>query len=795
MEGLTLVNDVRDRLLQSELNLCHENALTTLEWDSVLQLASNQADTIMGHEAVRCLSWAENSEALHQQQLLLQEVLQWIAWQPLTLRGAGPIGELAEQAHKGHVLTPNELWIVADTLLRAHEVVTTIPSEQCPIWSQRVTHWIVPRELATVIREILTPEGEVRDDASPTLRDIRRKRRAILGEIDTTLQQLLHSPSWASYLQEPVVTVRFGRRVVPVKYMFRNTVPGIVHDQSASGQTVFVEPLSIVERQNAVVSLDHDEREEIERILQELSQRVGSFDGDLAHLQRELTDLDRTLALARYGTAHESVIPHVGGDSLRLIDARHPLLDNPVPLSLRLDAEKRILVITGPNTGGKTVAMKTAGLMVACAMSGMMVPAREGTIMPFITGILADIGDEQSLEQNLSTFSSHVRRLVPMVQWAGRDTLCLIDELGAGTDPEEGAALAESILERLNQQQAYVMATTHYNRLKLLGFHDPVVVNAHVAFDTETLEPTYHLVMGQPGSSHAFSIAERLGMPKEIVDRGRELMTAESLALTEAIAAVNQLDQDLRERQQQFEMERRQWELAKAQKDLEQTKLQDRLEQDRRRLRETWTKALEQTKAEIDRLMEEVRRTEGQERARAIEQLRSAWREQGTLPEALKTVPTAGGPRPTSVGDWVKIRGFSDLGHILEIEGPMALIEVGSLRIRLALNELERAAKPKSSVPRRATAKPVGSPGGHIEVDVRGMSAEDAWEVVDRFLDNAVLSGWPMIRIIHGKGTGTLRRVLGERLRQDSRVVSLRLGAQGEGGDGVTVAWLDEEPS
>ncbi len=761
----------------------------------MLDLASSQADTVMGHEAVKRLSWAENSEVLHQQQILLQEVLQWIARQPLTLTGAGPIGTVAEQAHKGHVLTPEELWMAADTLLRAQEVVTTIPSAQCPVWSERVTDWMVPSELATVIREILTPEGEVRDDASPTLRDIRRKRRATLGEIDTTLHHLLRSPSWAPYLQEPVVTVRFGRRVVPIKYMFRNTVSGIVHDQSASGQTVFVEPLSIVERQNAVVTLERDEQEEVERILQDLSQRVGSFNSDLAYLQRELTDLDRVLALARYGTAQGSVIPHVGGENLILVDSRHPLLDNPVPISLRLEAEKRILVITGPNTGGKTVALKTAGLMVACAMSGMMVPAREGTRIPFVTRILADIGDEQSLEQNLSTFSSHVRRLVPMVEWADARTLCLIDELGVGTDPEEGAALAESILERLIQRQAYVMATTHYNRLKLLGFHDPVVVNAHVSFDSETLVPTYHVVMGQPGSSHAFSIAERLGMPRAIVERGRELMAAESLALTDAIAAVNQLDQDLRESRRQFEMDRRQWELVKAQKDLEQSKLQDRLEQDRRRLRQTWTTALEQTKVEIDRLMGEVRRTEGQERARAIEQLRSTWREQGTLPEPLKTVPKATGPRPTAVDDWVKIRGFSDLGHILEIEGPTALIEVGSLRIRLPLNELERVPQPKPTVPRRPTAKPIGSPGGHIEVDVRGMSADDAWEVVDRFLDNAVLSGWPMIRIIHGKGTGTLRRVLGERLRQDSRVVSLRLGAQGEGGDGVTVVWLDDEPS
>ncbi|MCL4351055.1 MAG: endonuclease MutS2, partial [Firmicutes bacterium] len=386
---------------QSDLNLCHKNALTALEWDSVLYLASSQADTVMGHEAVKQLAWAENPEVLHQQQILLQEVLQWIAWQPLTLRGAGPVGTVAEQARKGHVLTPDELWMVADTLLRAYEVVTTIPEPQCPVWRERVTHWVVPRELATVIRAILTPEGEVRDDASPALRDIRRKRRATLGEIDTTLHQLLRSPRWAPYLQEPVVTVRFGRRVVPVKYMFRNSVSGIVHDQSASGQTVFVEPLSIVERQNAVVSLERDEQEEIERILQDLSQRVGSFNNDLAFLQQELTDLDRVLALARYGTAHEGVIPHVGGENLILVDSRHPLLDNPVPLSLRLDAEKRILVITGPNTGGKTVALKTAGLMVAFALSGMMVPAREGTRIPFITGILADIGDEQSLEQNL----------------------------------------------------------------------------------------------------------------------------------------------------------------------------------------------------------------------------------------------------------------------------------------------------------------------------------------------------------------------------------------------------------
>lgn len=775
-------------------NPVNQETLATLQWDLVLAKASALADTPMGHDAIKHMPWITDPKILHYEQRLLEEMLQWTARQPLTLRGVGPVGPIADRAHKGHMLSAEDLLVVSSTVNRASEVMETVPSQYCGTWQERISRWVVPLELVPAIESVLTPEGDVKDDASPVLRQLRRKRRLVLAEIDATLQQLLHAPNWAPYLQEAVVTVRFGRRVVPVKYMFRNAVPGIVHDQSASGQSVFVEPLIIVERQNSVVTLEHEEQEEVERILRELSGRVGQYHEDLTYLHGEMERLDKVLGVTRYGTATNSVIPTVDGDQLILVGARHPLLSNPVPLGLQLGEDRRILVITGPNTGGKTVALKTAGLMVALAMSGMMVLAQEGTRIPFITTLFADIGDEQSLEQNLSTFASHIRRLVPMVSSADEATLCLIDELGAGTDPEEGSALAESILETLSQHRALVMATTHYNRLKLLGFRDRGVVNAHVAFNTETLQPTYHLVMGQPGSSHALKIAERLGMPEMIVQRARGLMSEEGLALSEAIASVNQLDADLRQTQKALSQERRQWDLERKQWQEEQGKILERLDQDRKRLRDIWGRELEGIKAEMDRLMADVRRAEGQERARAIENLRSTWRQRGDMPQPLRAKMKSAGPTPTATGDWVRIQGFSDLGHILQIEGPTALIEVGSLRIRLPLAELEKATQPPVLKPRRVPKAPQPA-AQHLEIDVRGQSGEEAWDVVDRFLDNAVLAGWPRIRVIHGKGTGTLRRILGERLKQDPRVVSTRLGAAGEGGDGVTIAWLEEEPT
>lgn len=770
--------------------------LVALEWPEVLELASRFADTAMGPDAIRHLTWIGNRDTLMYEQTLLAEILAWSADYPISLVGAGPIGPMARDAAKGQVLRGDEFVVIATTLKKASELARNLPGELCPAWAERVSRWTIALPLITMIDKTFTADGEVKDDASPRLRELRRQRRVALGEIDRVLQELLRSEKWAPYLQDTVVTVRFGRRVVPIKHAFRNSVSGIVHDQSASGQTVFVEPLRIVERQNLVVTLEREERDEIERILAALSQEVGHHDADLIWIHDEITRLDRVLAIARYGVSTKAVIPIVEtAQVLRLFKARHPLLAHSVPLSLELGADRRILIVTGPNTGGKTVTLKTVGLMVTMGMAGMMIPAGEGSTIPYTTRVFVDIGDEQSLEQNLSTFSSHVRRLLPMLDQTDSRTLCLIDELGAGTDPEEGAALAEAILERLSSRHTLVIATTHYSRLKLLGFERPEIVNAHVAFDLSTLEPTYQLVVGQPGSSHALNIAVRLGLDKTLAEHARSLMRVEGLALNEALSTVNGLEAELRLAREALDQERVQWEQERRQWHIEVARFEQQQQRERTGVRDFWQRELALMKTEMDRLMQEVRQQEGVERARAIENLRQHWRQQGDLPKPLKMKKSAvPSTKPSDVGDWVRIQGFTDLGQVVQVEGSMALIEVGSLRIRLALDELEAADAKPVEKPRRVRSTAESRRDGSIEVDVRGMNAEDAWETVDRFVDSAVLTGWPQVRIIHGKGTGVLRRVIGERLLQDPRVVSHRLGQAGEGGDGVTVAWLEEEP-
>ncbi len=769
--------------------------LLALEWPAVLSQVSRFADTTMGQDAVRQLSWIGNGDLLIYEQTLIREMLEWTARHSVSLVGAGPIGPLALRAAKGQRLLPEELVRLATTLKKSQEVTINLPVEICSAWAERISRWTIPGLLITMIDNTFTPDGEVKDDASPVLRDLRRKRRATLSEIDTALQGLLRSDKWAPYLQDAVVTMRFGRRVVPIKLAFRNAVSGIVHDQSASGQTVFVEPLSIVERQNLVVTLEREEQDEIDRILNVLSHEVGKEVADLTWLHDELTRFDRTLAVSRYGVATTSIIPDVKDvPLLRLIKVRHPLLANPVPFTLELGSARRILIVSGPNTGGKTVTLKTVGLLVAMAMAGMMIPGAEGTTIPFTTRLFVDIGDEQSLEQSLSTFSSHVRRLLPMLEQADSRTLCLIDELGAGTDPEEGAALAEAILERLSIQGAFVVSTTHYSRLRLLGLEKPEIINAHVAFDLGTLEPTYHLIVGHPGSSQALNIAQRLGLEKSLADRARTLMRVEGVALNDAIETVNRLDGELRSAREDLERERVQWDEDRRRWQQEMERFEQQQQRDRAGIREKWQRELQILKTEMDRLMEEVRRQEGVERARAIENLRQHWRQEGDLPKALKTRRGAIAPKINGVGDWVRIQGFPDLGQVVQVEGSMALIEVGSLRIRLPLEELEAAGVKPVEKPRKVRLNAESHRDGSIEIDVRGKTAEDAWDVVDRFIDSAVLTGWPQVRVIHGKGTGVLRRVIGERLRRDPRAVSYRLGQSGEGGDGVTVVWLEEEP-
>ncbi|MCY0907818.1 MAG: endonuclease MutS2 [Sulfobacillus thermotolerans] len=783
-----------DTIADSRLRI----SLDLVQFPAVLQQVAAWTDTPMGHERIVNAGYLSEA-ALRQRHDALQEVMRLVRdaeTLEISLKGAIPLKDLVRRAQKGGMLNPEELLGIGVTLKVAEAVSTWTNDQDMPLLAQRIARLPSLGYVAQAIFRILDEHGQVKDHASPVLQKIRREIRQSEAEIDRLLDGIIHSGHWAEFLQDPVVTLRFGRRVVPVKAMFRNQVPGIVHDRSSSGQTVFVEPMPVVQKQNQLTELRNQEDEEIRHLLAELSRTVGSVADDCVVTEQTLAWLDELLGIVRYGQHTGAVLPIIGGEDLQIIEGRHPLIEDPVPLDLSLAKSRHILIITGPNTGGKTVALRTTGLIVSLALAGMMVPCRAGTTIPLFDRIWVDIGDEQSIEQNLSTFSSHMARLIPMMEFADDKTLCLIDELGAGTDPDEGSALAEAMIHRLRAHHVYAVVTTHYSRLKLLGFRLPDVENAQVAFNRETLTPTYHLIMGQPGSSHALYIAQRLGMPAEVIDQARALMDEEGTTLADVIEEANHLQMELRAAKQQV---REQADALAAQTlalEQERRKWLDTREKEMRRIRDQWRHELDQLHDQMTEAILEVRHQQGPDQARAVEALRDTWRRRGILPQELET--TKASPEGHwQAGDYVHVRDFEGLGQVLEVNGKVALVEVGALRVKVPVGDLEAAKAPQPG----RTRKPPGRHQGlssakaqnlHMECDVRGMTVDEMVDVVDKYLDDAVLAGAFQVRIIHGKGTGVLRKAVGQLLKADPRVSTYRLGERGEGGDGVTVATLGD---
>jgi DNA mismatch repair protein MutS2 len=772
--------------------------LTALGWNTVIERLASYAETSMGRAALLNVSLKSDPHALADDQAAVRESVHWIEQGLPTAAGAADLAPLLDRAHKGGVLSASELVEVRRTVETFRQLAQATEPAEHPRIAQHLLGLTPPLSLIESIAEAIDADGLVRDQASAVLSDIRRQIRQIEREIDDVFDRILKSGQWVRYLQDSLVTVRYGRRVIPVKNEFRNNVPGIVHDQSGSGQTVFIEPLAVVERQNRLTMRRQQEAREIERILAVLTTKVAQVEQVLSRLGEELAWFDDHLARARYGLSLQGVFAQLGGEQLELIGARHPLLDHPVPISLSLSRQRPAIIITGPNTGGKTVALKTVGLLTAMALAGLMVPAEDGTTIPIYRQILADIGDEQSLEQNLSTFSAHLLRLIAMLTRADAQTLCLVDEIGAGTDPDEGAVLAEVMVRHLVERNASLIASTHYSRLKLMALRDPRIQNALVEFDRETLTPTYHLVMGAPGSSHAFYIARRLGLPEFLVDQAEQLLDEDAVHLSDAIVEINRLEQELRTqlealRTQESELQARERQVAERESRIEQ-----QWQREREKMLKTWRRELDEMREKFNQAIEMVRQQEGRERAQALEHLRAQYRGLAQIPPGLVDQPAAGTP-PEKVGERVRVAGFSEVGMVTELSGRTATVEIGSLRMKLLVHDLQRVSNQA-----KTAAKPDRASSGHwamsqeksrtvgLEVDLRGMTQDEALEVLDKYLDDAVLAGAPFVRIIHGKGTGVLRRSVGQALRQDSRVVRYRLGEAGEGGDGVTVAFLEE---
>ena len=645
-------------------------------------------------------------------------------------------------------------------------------------------------------------EEEVADNASPALASIRRKIRAASQRVRDQLDKLIHSQAHQKHLQESIVTQRGGRYVVPVKAEFRGEVPGLVHDTSASGATVFVEPMSVVEANNEIRVLRSDEQDEIARILLELSGEAGSFADSIIESYHYAVELDLIFAKAQVAYKMKAVVPQVGEDGkIALHAARHPLIakEKVVPTDITLGVEFDTLIITGPNTGGKTVALKTIGLLTLMAMCGLMIPAGEGSRVAVFRHILADIGDEQSIEQSLSTFSSHMVNIIHIFEVADNSSLILLDELGAGTDPVEGAALAEAIIQELRGRGVRLACTTHYAELKAYAIQTPGVENGSCEFDVATLRPTYRLLIGVPGKSNAFAITQRLGMDTAIVDRARELVSREGNAFEQV---VGRLEEDRRKMEDELEALRASAAQAKANAEASQ-RLKDEAEAQAKkeidRARQEAAQIVQKTRQRADALvgeLEELRRQKNKQlSAEQKARLRSGLKEleSSSDPVHQRRDDNYVLPRPLVVGDEVLLYDIDKEATVLELpKDGTVLVKAGIIKTRVPLENVRLLSKRqlKKKNPTRTVTKNVSTPETSSSLDLRGQTVEEALMEVDNFLDRASRMHLSQVTIIHGKGTGALRTAVQQHLRRCSQVKSFRLGTYGEGESGVTIAEL-----
>mgnify|MGYP001434148538 CR=1 FL=1 len=652
-------------------------------------------------------------------------------------------------------------------------------------------------------------EEEISDTASPELADIRRKIRNSQLKVKEKLDHLIHSPDYAKYLQDAIVTMRDGRYCVPVKAEYRTEIKGLVHDTSGSGATLFIEPSGVVDENNETRVLKAKEQQEIQRILFELSGDVGAHASTLVEDYSALVELDLYFSKARLADKMRAVVPALTDDGIvKLTRARHPLIDQNriVPIDISVGADFDVLVITGPNTGGKTVALKTLGLLTLMAMCGMMIPAGEKSTVSVFNSVFADIGDEQSIEQSLSTFSSHINNTIKILENVNDRSLVLLDELGAGTDPVEGAALAVAIIERLKLYGAKLVATTHYAEIKMYALQTPRVENACCEFDVATLSPTYRLLVGVPGRSNAFAISERLGMDSSIVDRARELVSGENSRFEDVVAKLEQSRQELEREQEQAEAFRAEAERVRNDVAAQKAEMERVREKEMEQAKVSARRMVEQVRAESQRIIDELytmKRDMDSENSddmitRARAEMKQGVERVQEIADPLVAKKNDGYvlPRKLKRGDTVKINGLTKEGTVLsEPDGAGYLtVQTGLVKSRINISEL-RLVENTRKVTRNggAVTKEIESKATRAaasELDLRGQDAEEALLNLDRFIDECLIMNIKQIAIIHGKGTGVLRASVQQALKNNKAVKSYRLGTYGEGETGVTIAEL-----
>jgi DNA mismatch repair protein MutS2 len=810
--------------------------LATLEYQKVLENLSAYCAFSASTEKALNLKPTNNLDEANCRLAETSEAVRMLVTRPdLTIGGARDVRQAVDLAAHAGVLPPTELLDIKSTLIAARNLLRIFErlGEQFPALFEIATQIPAPMGLVDAITRAISERGELLDSASETLATIRRDLRIAHDRLMTKLQRMVSDPRTSPYLQEALITQRDGRYVLPLRAEFKGKIRAVIHDQSASGATLFVEPLNVVEHNNQFRELQLAERDEERRILTELSQQVGAQAGNILKTIELVADLDLCFAKAKYSdalSATEPVLHPISkpsgrhpGTIIRLYQARHPLLDpaTVVPIDVELDPQTYAMVVTGPNTGGKTVTLKTIGLLSLMSQAGLHIPAHSGSEISLFHNIYADIGDEQSIEQSLSTFSGHITNIIRILDHANRRSLVILDELGAGTDPQEGAALARALLTHLLERGITTLVTTHHPELKAFAHATPGVVNASVEFDLETLQPTFHLTIGLPGRSNALSIAHRLGMPDAIINSARSELSPADLRAEDLLDEIHR-QRDL-SRQARAAAEKAHYDAETMRVELAQRleKIEDERMQVLEKARQQAEEQLEEVQDELRDVRRQLART--RQPLEVIEQVEDTLAdiEETVAPPVERRTPEpfrTSLKRPIRLGDKVRLHSLNTQGVVTSLSEEEAELSVGILRIRARLSELQllgnetspdagKSGLPtarelmdagRSQPPTESTTSvlPSGtqiyaeSPG--IELDLRGKRSDEAVEALERYLDSAYLAGLPWVRIIHGKGTGKLRLAVREALSHHPHVKSYESGGDKEGGEGVTVAKLTQ---
>ena len=790
----------------------NEKSLRVLEFNKIIDKLKTKASSSLGLKHIENLKPSNDFDEVKNTLLETSEAQAILIKRGLvSMDGIHDIEDKAKRAHVGATLDPGALLKIADCLRVARSLKRNLEGSEeedfnYPIIQALTNSLYTFRDIEDRIYTSIVGESEISDNASTTLRTIRRRIVQKNQSIRSKLNSIISSTTYQKYLQDNIISMRGDRFVIPVKAEYRSVVSGIVHDQSSSGATLFIEPMSIVEMNNELRKLKLDEQEEIERILSELSAMIGEISGELISNQEILGKLDFAFAKGKLSVEMRAIEPVLNEEKyFHIKNGRHPMIDkrDVVPNTVYLGKDFDTLVITGPNTGGKTVTIKTVGLFALMTQSGLHIPADFGTSMCVYDNVFADIGDEQSIEQSLSTFSSHMTNTVSILNEVTSDSLVIFDELGAGTDPVEGAALAIAILEDVNMAGAKCIATTHYSELKNYALTKKGVENAAVEFDVDTLSPTYRLLIGVPGKSNAFEISKKLGLSEYVINRAKEFINTDNIELEDVLQNVEK---------NRLKAEEDRLEAEKLKKEIEDIKAEyeGRLERVMAQREKIISKAkseafsiTRQAKEQSENILKELRKLEtemaSKQKQQKIEALRKELSDSmGNLQPSVKSmiVPKVSSKeiKDLKPGDDVKVVTLNQDGTVVSVDKKKkeALVQIGIMKMTLPFKSLQQIQKDKKSTVTKTTRKIISEKSGKVkgEVDLRGMNLEEAIMEVEKYLDDACVAGLETVTIIHGIGTGVLKKGLQDILKRNKHVKSKRPGEYGEGGAGVTIVTL-----